>query len=211
MVKVGKEMENKENLQNEDVLDEAFSQDCIKDLNINVAELTEEEAKNMLEEVLSANKEIRASLDKANEELKKSKDESTANKDSWYRTAAEFENFKKRNKDSYNQALFDGKKEAIVSLLIIGDSVDRALSVIVDEKTKEGVMLIKRQFDETLKALSVEEINPVGQSFDPQECEAVSTVKAAEGEKIDTVKSVYKKGYKLNGKILRYAQVIVIK
>ncbi len=207
-------MENKENLQTEEteeVVDEAFTNNKVDELEINVDELDEQEAKNMLNEVLAANKEIIAELDETSKELEKVKEEAKSNKDSWYRTAAEFENFKKRNKDSYNQAMFDGKKEAIVSLLVIGDSVDRALSVIKDEKTKEGVMLIKRQFDETLKALSVEEINPVGQNFDPQECEAVSTVTASEGEKVDTVKSVYKKGYKLNGKILRYAQVIVIK
>lgn len=204
-------MENKENLQNEEILDETAAQESLEELKIDVEALSFEEAKSMLSEVLAANKEIIAELEEANKELEKLKAEATANKDSWYRVAAEFENFKKRNKDTWQQAFFDGKKDAIVSLLVIGDSVDRALSVITDDKTKEGVMLIKRQFDETLKALSVEEINPVGQVFDPENSEAVSTVAAQEGETVDTVKSVYKKGYKLNGKILRYAQVIVIK
>lgn len=204
-------MENNENLQNEEALDEVVTQESLDELQIDVEALSFEEAKNMLSEVLAANKEIISEIEQVNKELEKAKAEANANKDSWYRVAAEFENFKKRNKDTWQQAYFDGKKDAIVSLLVIGDSVDRALSVISDDKTKEGVMLIKRQFDETLKALSVEEINPVGQAFDPENSEAVSTVEAMDGETADTVKSVYKKGYKLNGKILRYAQVIVIK
>jgi len=71
-------------------------------------------------------------------------------------------------------------------------------------------MLIKRQFEETLAALNVEEINPVGKEFDPSVAEAIATVAAGEGDLPGTVKTVYKKGYKLSGKMLRYAQVIVI-
>lgn len=176
---------------------------------VDVDLLSDEEAREMLKEVLNINKEINDEKAGLEEALKKATDEAAANKDSWYRCAAEFENFKKRNAETRQNAYFDGKKDAITSLLVIGDSVDRALSVELDDKTREGVMLIKRQFEETLAALNVEEINPIGEVFDPSVAEAIATVAATEDEQSNTVKTVYKKGYKLNGKMLRYAQVIV--
>ena len=203
--------EIKENTTVETPDEEAVDQEVPEEeFRIDVDELSEEEARAMLNEALDANKDLTAENDELTKKLATAQAEAAANKDSWYRCAAEFENFKKRNADARQTAYFDGKKDAITSLLIIGDSVDRALSVVTDEKTKEGVMLIKRQFKETLDSLSVEEIDPVGQPFDPTVAEAIATVDAAEGEESGTVKTVFKKGYKLNGKMLRYAQVVVI-
>ena len=68
-----------------------------------------------------------------------------------------------------------------------------------------------RQFAETLSNLKVVEINPVGEKFDPNLHEAVHQVEPEDGDESGTVKQVFKKGYSLNGKMLRYAQVIVTK
>lgn len=180
---------------------EGFDETAIK---IDVDSLSDEEAKLMLKEVLEANDEI-------SKELNSALTESAKFKDSWYRTAAEFENFKKRNDGVRRSAYDDGKIDAIKSLLLIGDSLDRALSIEMDEKTKSGVELIQRQFDESMKALGVEAINPVGETFSPEFSEAVAMVDAVEGENSGAIRTVFKKGYKLNGKTMRYAQVIVVK
>ena len=201
---------------NEILQEESFSDSPANEVaesetfKVDVDTLSEEEARAMLKEVFAINKEINDEKAELEEKLKKATEDAASNKDSWYRCAAEFENFKKRNAETRQNAYFDGKKDAINSLLVIGDSVDRALSVELDDKTREGVMLIKRQFEETLAALNVEEINPVGKEFDPSVAEAIATVAAGEGDLPGTVKTVYKKGYKLSGKMLRYAQVIVI-
>ena len=89
--------------------------------------------------------------------------------------------------------------------------MDRALQTVPDEKTKAGIEMMIRQFAETLSNLKVVEINPVGEKFDPNFHEAVHQVDAEEGDESGCVKSVFRKGYSLNGKILRYAQVVVIK
>ncbi|MBO4573456.1 MAG: nucleotide exchange factor GrpE [Clostridia bacterium] len=172
--------------------------------------LNKSESVGMLNEYYSLIEELNKTVAELKAELDKVKAEAAANKDSWYRTAAEFENFKKRNAETRQTAYFDGKKDAINLMLVIGDSVDRALSVEMDEKTRAGVTLIKKQFSETLAAMNVEEIDPVGEKFDPGVAEAIATVEGDESLS-DTVKTVYKKGYRLNGKMLRYAQVIVIK
>ena len=132
-------------------------------------------------------------------------------KASWYRTAADFDNFKKRNSETRANAYADGKGDVIKSILVIGDNLDRALASAVEEKTREGIELVIRQFKETLNNLGVAEIDPVGEKFDPNLHEAVHQVEAAEGEESGTIKQVFRKGYSLNGKMLRYAQVIVIK
>ena len=74
-----------------------------------------------------------------------------------------------------------------------------------------GIKGIRRKFDDTLKSLEIEEIDPIGQPFDPNFAEAVMQVEKGDGEESDTVKQVFEKGYKLKDKIIRYAKVSVIK
>ena len=149
-----------------------------------------------------------------NEQLKKeleiSKAETLATKDSWLRTAADFENFKKRNQDTRINAYKEGKIDIIKKILTVGDTLDRAVLMNLDEKTMEGIKLIARQFKETLEAEGVTEINPIGEPFDPNFHEAVMQTPREENEIPNTIKQVFLKGYKLNDKVIRYAQVVVI-
>lgn len=149
-----------------------------------------------------------AELEKKLEETEKKADEY---KTSWYRTAADFDNFRKRNSETRINAYADGKGDVIKKILVIGDNLDRALNSAVEEKTREGLELVIRQYDEVLKSLGVEAVNPVGETFNPNLHEAVHQVDAGEGDESGKIKQVFKKGYSLNGKMLRYAQVIVVK
>ncbi len=153
-------------------------------------------------------------LAKENEELKAQvetlKKESLSYKESWVRTAADFDNFRKRNQETRINAYKEGKFDIVSKLLVIGDNLESALLMNLDEKTKEGVKMIARQFKETLEAEGFVEINPVGEVFDPNTQEAVMKVPASEGEVEGTVKQVFKKGYKCGEKVIRYAQVVVI-
>lgn len=169
----------------------------------NVDKLSEKECKKLLKSLIKENEEVNASLEKAEEEAK-------SNKESWYRTAADFENFKKRNQDTRINAYRDGKIDVITKLLVIGDSLDRALSMELDEKTKAGIELTARQFEETLASEGVTPINPVGETFDPNTSEAIMKMPASEGEAEGTVKQVFLKGYKMGERIIRYAQVVVV-
>ena len=132
-------------------------------------------------------------------------------KQSWYRSAAEFENYKKRHANERAQAYADGQGDVIKSILVIGDNLDRALLSVADEKTADGLKVMIRQFYETLANLNVKVVDPVGETFDPNLHEAVHQVEPEDGDESGKIKSVFRKGYELNGKILRYAQVVVIK
>ena len=132
-------------------------------------------------------------------------------KDKWMRNVAEFDNYKKRNAKVWQEAFNEGATSVILKILSVGDNLDFALNMELDEKTMEGIKNIKKKFDETLKSLDCEEINPVGQVFDPNIAEAVMQTEKQDGEESDTVKQVLLKGYKLKDKIIRYAKVSVIK
>lgn len=158
-------------------------------------------------------KKSKAESEKAKllEEIETLKKQADDYKDKWMRNVAEFDNYKKRNAKIWTDAFNEGISSVIVKILPVGDSLDWALNMDLDEQTKEGVRGIRKKFDETLKGMDIEEINPVGEPFDPNFSEAVMQVEGADGEQSDTVKQVFQKGYKMKEKIIRYAKVSVIK
>ena len=178
-------------------------------------EVRDELNEETIDEVCDEFEDETSGLKHENEELNKKIEELTKQaddyKDKWYRTAAEFDNFKKRNNEIRRNAYDEGKTDTIKKILFVGDTVERALSYGLDEKTEEGMKLLLRQYGEILTNLGLEEINPVGEKFDPAIAEAIFTKDAEEGQESGTVESVFLKGYKLGGKIIRYAQVVVIK
>ena len=150
-------------------------------------------------------------LEQLKAELENAKKQSDEYKDKWIRNVAEFDNYKKRNAKLWQDAFNEGIASVILKILVVGDTLDRALGLGLDEKTQAGIQGIKRKFDETLKSLDIEEINPVGEVFDPNVAEAVMQVEKGEEDASDTVKQVFEKGYKLKDKIIRYAKVSVVK
>ncbi len=171
----------------------------------------EEKEASSLDDNSDLNNKISAKLNELEQKLVETQKNAEEYKNSWYRTAADFDNYKKRNNEAKANAYADGKSDAIKSILVIGDNLDRALASAVEEKTREGIELVIRQFSETLKNLGVSEVNPIGEIFDPNVHEAIHQIDAEDGDQSGTVKQVFKKGYSLNGKMLRYAQVVVVK
>ena len=147
-------------------------------------------------------------LKKQIEELKKQADDY---KDKWMRNVAEFDNYKKRNANQWSEAFNEGIASVIIKILPVGDNLDWALGLGLDENTAEGIKKIRAKFDDTLRGLDIEEINPVGEVFDPNIAEAVMQVPAEDGDVSDTVKQVFQKGYRKKDKIIRYATVSVVK
>lgn len=142
----------------------------------------------------------------------KLKSEADDYKDRWMRSVAEFDNYKKRNATLWQDAFFEGKKEAVLKILSIGDNLETAIGMIPDEKSREGVEKLLKQFVTTLENMEVKAIDPTGEQFDPENAEAVMQAEPTdESDQSGYVKATFRKGYSLNGKIIRYAQVSVIK
>lgn len=172
-------------------------------------------SKKLQEELSDSNSKNESATAVETEELKKEIETLKAQveefKDKWMRNVAEFDNYKKRTAKNWQEAFNEGIASVIVKILPVGDNLDWALTLGLDEKTEEGIRGIKKKYDETLSGMEIEEINPIGEPFDPNVAEAVMQVPAEDGDVSDTVKQVFQKGYRKKDKIIRYAKVSVIK
>lgn len=148
-------------------------------------------------------------LETENEKLRKDLEET---KNDYLRARADCENVRKRSAADVRNAYADGKLEAVTKVLAIGDSLDWALKMPLDEKTKEGIEKLVKKYNENLVALGVKEFSPeVGAAFDPNSAEAVMQVDGEDGDEPNSVKQVFGRGYKLGEKVIRYAQVSVVR
>ena len=141
--------------------------------------------------------------------LKEKQEELDDITDRYKRVHAEFENYKKRSQKEreglYNSILAD----VVESFLPVIDNLENAEKVETkDENYKKGIELVLKQFKDVLKAKGIEEIKTVGETFDPELHEAVSSVQDDTlGEK--EIKEEYRKGYKIGTKVIRHSMVVV--
>ena len=133
-----------------------------------------------------------------------------AAKDQLLRTAAEYENFRKRSAREQDSAFGNGVSHAVEKILDILDTLEMAANApTTDEAYKKGVVMTLDKAAEAFKALNVEEIPALGLPFDPQVHNAVMQQPAAEGQESGTVVQVFQKGYKMGDKVVRHSTVIV--
>ena len=145
----------------------------------------------------------------AKNELQQKQQELDDITDRYKRVLAEFENYKKRSQrereNLYNMVLSD----VVEAILPILDNLENAVKVETkDEEYKKGIELVLKQFQDTLKAKGVEEIKAVGEIFDPELHEAVSSVQDDTKQEKEIVQE-YRKGYKIGTKVIRHSMVVV--
>jgi molecular chaperone GrpE len=128
---------------------------------------------------------------------------------SWQRSAADFQNYKRRVEQEREELGRLASAALIINLLPLIDDLERALQNVDGRLAGltwvDGVRLIHRKFQALLEMNGVTEIEADGQTFDPSVHEAVMFSEGEEGK----VLSVAQKGYKLGGRVLRPAMVIV--
>lgn len=129
------------------------------------------------------------------------------------RLQAEIQNMRRRNKNEREAAVRYRSQDLAKEILPVLDNLERALETEVTdaagESLKRGVELVLESFYRALKAVNVEEIEALGQPFDPNFHEAYAKVPAQDGQGSDEVAQVYEKGYKLHDRVLRAAKVSV--
>lgn len=130
--------------------------------------------------------------------------------DSYLRLHAEFDNYRKRTMKEKADLLKSGNEKAIVGVLPIVDDFERALPNI-PEDIREGVELIYNKFKAYLAQNGVKEIDAIGEPFDTERHEAITTIPAQSEDQKDKVVDCIQKGYSLNEKVIRFAKVIVAK
>lgn len=127
----------------------------------------------------------------------------------WYAVTAEYDNYRKRTANTASQKYAEGVADIVLKILPIGDNLDRALAVCNDEKMKQGLEMVKTNFDKILADEGIEGFDPTGTEFDSTTSAAIAALPCEEGETEGFVKQTFLKGYKKGDKILRFAQVIV--
>ena len=182
---------------------------------------TEVEAQSQLSEVEQAlvieNEKLIAEIDtltKENEKLKKTVDrlQSSADKSDTYLNQLvamknDFESYKRRMKLNTEQAQMQGVIQVVTKLIDICDTFELASKHLEGDNLK-GFEMVHQQFLQILTEFGVKEIEAMGQPFDCMTMNALSKIDRGE-ENTDKVVEVYKKGYILGEKVIRYAEVIV--
>ena len=131
------------------------------------------------------------------------------------RTEAEKENIRKRAERDADSARRYALEKFATELLAVRDSLELGEQAAGQDdadvaKLREGTELTLKMLTQAMEKFSIEEINPVGEKFNPELHQAMS-MQEAEGHEPNTVVSVMQKGYRLNDRLLRPALVMVAK
>lgn len=154
-----------------------------------------------------------AETDPLQAELSELKEENDNLNQRLLRVQAEFDNFKKRSQKEKEADRKYKAENLVTELLPAIDNFERAMQVEVTDETKglvDGVSMVYNQIKDALKSQGVEEIESVGQPFDPNIHHAVMQAEDEQAES-DTVIEELQKGYKLKDRVIRPAMVKVSK
>ena len=131
-------------------------------------------------------------------------------RDQLLRTAAEYDNYRKRSAREADQKFNDGVSHAVSQILGILDTLDMAANAAcTDDNYKKGVVMTLDTAAKALEKLHVTEIEALGKPFDPNFMNAVQQVPPDEGQESGSVVQVYQKGYMIGDKVIRHATVVV--
>lgn len=184
-----------ENLENQKITEELNS---VNEARLHAKDLSNEDDSNE-DDGLSPEELLKTELDEANNK--------------YLRLYAEFDNYKRRTSKERVDLLQTAGKEVIGDLLSTLDDFDRALKAMdatdnVDS-IKEGILLVSQKLKKTLQQKGLKEMDSINQPFDADIHEAITKVPAPSDDLKGKVIDEVEKGYFLNGKVLRYAKVVV--
>lgn len=155
-------------------------------------------------------KEKMAELEKKVEELE---NKVAKDKDDYIRLMAEFDNYRRRTSQEKLELVSVASMDTIKGLLPVLDDCERAMTVLKEsndsEAAKEGTELIYQKLLGYLQSKGLAVIEAAGKDFDTDLHEAVAQFPVPEEEKKGKVFDVVQTGYTLNGKVIRFAKVVV--
>ncbi len=134
-------------------------------------------------------------------------------KDKLLRTAAEFDNFRKRVNQEKSELVDYAHAELIGALLPVLDDLDRFAQSGDNtdyETLHQGVIMVHKKFLKILKDMGLQDMKAVGEPFDPNKHDALMQVENADVDS-DVVVEEHIKGYEYKDKVIRHAKVIVSK
>ncbi|HCQ29846.1 MAG TPA: nucleotide exchange factor GrpE [Flavobacteriales bacterium] len=180
--------------------------------NIKVHDIVEETKK----EVDHFKKVIEETIEKMelHDKLNEAKEKVNELNDKFLRLYSEFDNYRKRTQKEKADLHKSAGEDVIKSLLPVLDDFERAMKAMDEnddpQHVKEGVKLIYNKLLNTLKQKGLEPMeDATGKEFNVEEHEAITRIPAPSEDMKGKVIDQVERGYKLNGKVIRYAKVVV--
>ena len=182
-----------------------MSENTQKDIEMEVPQTQETQETEKVEKKEKTD-ELEAKIAELEEKVAKDKDD-------YIRLMAEFDNYRRRTSQEKLELVSTASTETIKGLLPVLDDCERALAVLKESKdseaAKEGTELIYNKLMTYLKSKGLAVIEAAGQPFDTDLHEAVAQFPVPEEDKKGKVFDVVQTGYTLNGRVIRFAKVVV--
>ena len=163
-------------------------------------------------ETVAPEAEVTEETPAAEEEAAPARDyeaELAAEKDKYLRLAAEYDNYRRRSQKEREAIYADVKAQTITELLPVYDNLARALALgSSDEAFLKGIQMTMNQLESIFAKLGVAAIPAVGDTFDPEQHNAVRHIDDENvGENL--IVEEFQKGFTLGDKVIRFAMVVV--
>jgi len=173
----------------------------------------ESENLDQLQDMQDQNTDINTESDERDLQISKLQEQLEELKDKYLRQVADYDNLRKRTARERLETMQTAGKDVISSLLVVLDDSERAekqVQVSEDvEEIRQGVLLVFNKLRATLQARGLKPMEALGAEFNPDMHEAISEVPVPEENMKGKIVAEVEKGYLLNGKIIRFAKVVV--
>lgn len=157
--------------------------------------------------------ELRKAKDELEGKLTAVSDKLAKTEDAYVRLMAEFDTFRRRTAQEKLDMVATAAEDTIKGMLVVLDDCERAMKLLAESEdaaaAKEGTELIYSKLMAYLKSKGLTPIEAMGADFDTDEHEAVAQFPVDDESKKGKVYDVVQTGYKLNGKVIRFAKVVV--
>jgi molecular chaperone GrpE len=173
----------------------------------------QEEKKEEKKGLLKKGGKDKAKIEELEKKVAELEEKAAKDKDDYIRLMAEFDNFRRRTSQEKIELISMASTETIKGMLPVLDDCERALAVLKDSDdsnaAKEGTELIYHKLMAYLQSKGLAVIEAKNQVFDTDLHEAVAQFPVPEEEMKGKVFDVVQTGYTLNGKVIRFAKVVV--
>ena len=157
---------------------------------------------------------LQTELDSVSDKIEAAKQQAAEANDRFLRLQADWDNYRRRTAQERLDERQRATEKLVVDLLPVIDDLERAiehadnLTDPAAQQFVEGVSAVCNKLVGVLNKEGVEVVNPVGEAFDPLSHQAVSQIEDTQAYD-ETVAQVYQKGYRMGGKDIRTAMVVV--
>lgn len=204
-------MSENANMETEQTIQEETTQN--QEVQTQAKEEKKEDKKEDKKGLLKKGNKDKARIEELEKKVVELEAKTAKDKDDYIRLMAEFDNFRRRTSQEKLELVSMASTDTIKGLLPVLDDCERALAVLKESKdseaAKEGTELIYHKLMAYLNSKGLAVIEAKDQQFDTDLHEAVAQFPVQEEEMKGKVFDVVQTGYTLNGKVIRFAKVVV--